>query len=132
MKNLSIRNQLAGTIQEIVRGTVVSEVIVKTAAGTLASVITTRSVRDLSLKKGDKVFVMIKATEASIQKGRAPQGAPPKSVVTAPNQLSAIAQPMITRLTLALLAAWLNLQVALAADFSVTTPGDQYAYVING
>jgi hypothetical protein len=39
---------------------------------------------------------------------------------------------MITRLTLALLAAWLNLQVALAADFSVTTPGDQYAYVING
>jgi len=41
---------------------------VKTAAGTLASVITTRSVRDLKLKKGDAVFVMVKATEASIQK----------------------------------------------------------------
>jgi molybdopterin-binding protein len=68
MKKLSIRNQLAGTIQQIVRGSVVSEVVVKTAAGTLASVITTRSVRDLKLKKGDAVLVMIKATEASIQK----------------------------------------------------------------
>jgi molybdopterin-binding protein len=68
MKNLSIRNQLAGTIQEIVRGPVVSEVVVRTAAGTLASIITTRSVRDLKLKKGDNVFVMVKATEASIQK----------------------------------------------------------------
>jgi molybdopterin-binding protein len=68
MKKLSIRNQLAGTVQSITRGPVVSEVIVQTAAGTLASVITTRSVRDLRLKKGDKVFVMVKATEASIQK----------------------------------------------------------------
>jgi molybdopterin-binding protein len=68
MKKLSIRNQLAGKVKEIVRGPVVSEIVVKTAAGTLASVITTRSVRDLKLKKGDAVFVMIKATEASIQK----------------------------------------------------------------
>jgi molybdopterin-binding protein len=68
MKNLSIRNQLAGVVRDIVRGSVVSEVIVETAAGTLASVITTRSVKDLKLKKGDKVLVMIKATEASIQK----------------------------------------------------------------
>jgi len=68
MKKLSIRNQLSGTVQEIVRGPVVSEVVAVTAAGTLASVITTRSVRDLKLKKGDAVFVMVKATEASIQK----------------------------------------------------------------
>ena len=69
MKKLSIRNQLAGKVKAIVRGPVVCEVVVDTAAGTLASVITTRSVRDLNLKKGDKVFVMVKATEASIQKG---------------------------------------------------------------
>jgi molybdopterin-binding protein len=69
MKKSSIRNQLAGKVQQIVRGPVVSEVVVSTAAGTLASVITTRSVQDLKLKKGDAVFVMIKATEASIQKG---------------------------------------------------------------
>ncbi len=68
MKKFSIRNQLAGTVQEIVRGPVVSEVVVKTAAGTLASVITTRSVRELKLRKGDAVNVMVKATEASIQK----------------------------------------------------------------
>lgn len=68
MKKLSIRNQLAGTVQQIVHGPVVSEVIVKTAAGTLASIITTRSAKDMKLKKSDKVFVMVKATEASIQK----------------------------------------------------------------
>jgi molybdopterin-binding protein len=67
MKELSIRNQLAGTVQAITKGPVVSEVIVETAAGTIGSVITTRSVRDLRLKKGDSVFVMVKATEASIQ-----------------------------------------------------------------
>ena len=71
MKKLSIRNQLAGTVQEIVRGPVVSGVVVKTAAGTLASVITTRSVQDMKLKAGDDVFVMVKATEASIQKEEA-------------------------------------------------------------
>jgi len=68
MKKLSIRNQLAGTVQKIVRGPVVSEIIVETAAGILASVITTRSVRDMKFKQGDAVFVMVKATEASIQK----------------------------------------------------------------
>lgn len=68
MKELSIRNQLAGKVQSITRGPVVSEVVVKTAAGTLASVITTRSVKDLKLKEKDNVFVMIKATEASIRK----------------------------------------------------------------
>lgn len=69
MKKLSIRNQLAGKVKTIVRSPVVCEVVVETAAGTLASVITTRSVRDLNLKKGDKVFVMVKATEAFIKKG---------------------------------------------------------------
>ena len=68
MKTLSIRNRLAGTIQEIVESPVVSEVVVKTAAGTLSSVITTRSVKEMGLKKGDEVFVIVKATEASILK----------------------------------------------------------------
>jgi len=68
MKHFSIRNQLEGKVKEIVHGPVVSEVVVKTKAGTLASVITTRSVKDMKLKKGDGVFVLVKATEASIQK----------------------------------------------------------------
>ena len=70
MKKLSIRNQLEGKVKEIVHGPVVSEIVVKTKAGTLASVITSRSVKDMKLKKGDRVMVMIKATEASIQKGK--------------------------------------------------------------
>ena len=70
MKDLSIRNQLEGKIKAIVLGPVVSEVVVKTKAGTLASVITTRSVKDMKLKKGDRVLIMVKATEASIQKAR--------------------------------------------------------------
>jgi len=70
MKDLSIRNQLAGKVKTIVPGPVVSEIVVKTKAGTLASVITTRSVKDMKLKKGDRVLVMVKATEASIQKAR--------------------------------------------------------------
>lgn len=68
MKRLSIRNQLVGTVQEVTRGPVVSEVIVNTIAGAPASVITTRSVPDLKLKKGDRVLAMVKATEAWIQK----------------------------------------------------------------
>jgi molybdopterin-binding protein len=70
MKDLSIRNQLEGKVKTIVHGPVVSEIVVKTKAGTLASVITTRSVKDMNLKKGDRVLVMVKATEASIQKAR--------------------------------------------------------------
>jgi molybdate transport system regulatory protein len=67
-KHLSVRNQLAGTVHEIIRGPVVSEVVVKTAAGAIASVITTRSVKRLKLKKGDNVVVMVKATEVFIDK----------------------------------------------------------------
>jgi len=68
MKHFSIRNQLEGKVKDIVHGPVVSEIVVKTKAGTLASVITTRSVKEMKLKKGDRVLVMIKATEASIHK----------------------------------------------------------------
>jgi len=68
MKKLSIRNQLEGKVKDIVHGPVVSEIIVRTKAGTLASVITSRSVKDMKLKKCDHVFVMIKATEASVKK----------------------------------------------------------------
>jgi molybdopterin-binding protein len=68
MKKLSIRNQLEGKVHQIVSGPVVSEIVVETKAGTLASVITTRSVKGMKLKKGDRVLVMVKATEASLQK----------------------------------------------------------------
>ena len=64
----SIRNRLAGTIEKIVSDKVVSEVVVRTAAGTVTSIITTGSVERMNLKPGDNVFAIIKATEVSVEK----------------------------------------------------------------
>ena len=64
----SIRNRLAGTIEKIVSDKVVSEVVVRTAAGTVTSFITTGSVERMNPKQGDNVFAIIKATEVSIEK----------------------------------------------------------------
>ena len=64
----SIRNQLPGTIKSIVSDKVLSEVIVETASGEVASVITTRSVEEMKLKTGDKVLVLIKATNVSLRR----------------------------------------------------------------
>lgn len=64
----SIRNRLPGTIQKIVSDKVVSEIVIRTAAGEVTSVITTGSVQRMSLKEGDQVFAVIKATEVSVEK----------------------------------------------------------------
>ena len=64
----SIRNRLTGTVREIVSDKVVSEVILETAAGTISAVITTRSVQELSLKIGDQIHAIIKATSVSVER----------------------------------------------------------------
>ena len=64
----SIRNLLPGTIEKIVSDKVVSELVIRTAAGEITSIITTGSVERMNLKKGDKVFAVIKATEVSVEK----------------------------------------------------------------
>ena len=66
----SIRNHLPGTIKQIVSGKVVSEIVIKTAAGLVTSIITTGSVKRMNLKEGDAVFAIIKATEVSVESGR--------------------------------------------------------------
>ena len=58
----SIRNELPGTVKSIVSDKVLSEVIVETSIGEIASVITTRSVQEMNLMPGDKVFALVKAT----------------------------------------------------------------------
>jgi len=65
----SIRNRLPGTIQKIVSDKVVSEVTIRTAAGTVTPIITTGSVERMNLKEGDNVFVVVKATSVSVEKG---------------------------------------------------------------
>ncbi len=64
----SIRNQLPGTIKSIVSDKVLSEVIVETSIGDVASVITTRSVEEMKLKVDDQVFVLVKATNVSLRR----------------------------------------------------------------
>jgi len=64
----SIRNRLPGTIEKIVSDKVVSEIVIRTAAGNVTSIITTGSVKRMDLREGDTVFATIKATEVSIEK----------------------------------------------------------------
>ena len=68
MGQSSIRNQLQGTVAEIVSGPVVCEVIIDTPAGTISAVVTTRSVEELQLKVGDPVHALIKATNVSVER----------------------------------------------------------------
>jgi len=64
----SIRNQLPGTVKSIVSDTVISEVIVETSIGDIASIITTRSVQEMKIMPGDKVFALVKATNVSLRR----------------------------------------------------------------
>jgi molybdate transport system regulatory protein len=64
----SIRNQLPGTVKSIVSDKVISEVIVETSIGEIASIITTRSVQKMSLMPGDRVFALVKATNVSLRR----------------------------------------------------------------
>jgi molybdopterin-binding protein len=54
--------------KSIVSDKVLSEVIVETSIGDVASVITTRSVEEMKLKPGDEVFALIKATNVSLRR----------------------------------------------------------------
>jgi molybdopterin-binding protein len=65
---INARNQFAGAVVEIIRGPVLSEVDVETAAGIVTSVITTRSIDALDLRVGDDVLAVFKSTEVMIAK----------------------------------------------------------------
>lgn len=63
---VNVRNQLKGIVKDIVWGDVVSEVEVETASGIITSVITTRSIKELSLQKGTEVIALVKATDVAL------------------------------------------------------------------
>ena len=65
---ISARNQLRGTIQQIVLGNVMAHVVVRVGENVIESVITRRSAEELELKQGDTVTAIIKATEVMVQK----------------------------------------------------------------
>ncbi len=62
----SICNQLPSTMKSIVSEKVLSEVIVETGIGEVASIITTRFVQEMKVNPQNKVFVLIKATNVSL------------------------------------------------------------------
>ena len=65
---LSARNQLKGQVVRVKSGTIMAEVEVKVKAGKVVSAITDGSLKRLKLKTGDRVTVIIKATEVLIGK----------------------------------------------------------------
>jgi len=64
----SIRNEIPGTVKEIISDKVLSEIIIETAIGEVAAIITTRSVQDMGLKVGDRVAALVKATNVSVRR----------------------------------------------------------------
>jgi molybdopterin-binding protein len=67
--SISARNQLKGTISDIVLGDVMAEVTVQVGENIVDAIITRRSAEELKLKKGDSVIAVIKATEVMVSKG---------------------------------------------------------------
>ena len=65
---LSARNKLPGVIEEVLLGTIMARVVVRVGEYLVESVITRASAEELKLQKGDAVKVVIKSTEAMIQK----------------------------------------------------------------
>lgn len=63
---VNVRNQFRGRIKEIITGPVVSEVEVETPFGSVTSVVTTRSIRDLNLTIGTEVVALVKSTEVAL------------------------------------------------------------------
>ena len=65
-KKISARNQLRGTIEEIVLGTVTAKVSVRVGENLIESVITKQSVEEMGLKVGEPATVVIKSTEVMV------------------------------------------------------------------
>jgi len=66
---ISARNKIKGTIDEITLGSVMEKVKINIGNGNvISSVITIESVADLKLKVGDTVYAIVKSTEVMIGK----------------------------------------------------------------
>jgi molybdopterin-binding protein len=65
---LSTRNQLAGKVQDVKLGTIMSEITVDIGGQVIVAAITRGSAEELELASGDDVTVLIKATEVMLGK----------------------------------------------------------------
>lgn len=66
---LSARNHVKATVEKVDEGAIMANVKLKIEApDTITSVITKESIKDLDIKNGDEVIVIIKSTEVMIGK----------------------------------------------------------------
>lgn len=63
LSSISLQNQIAGVIENLVKGELLSRVELMTELGIISAVITSDSVERLNLKKGQPAFAMIKTNE---------------------------------------------------------------------
>lgn len=65
---ISARNQLEGTIKSVKLGTIMAEVVAQVGQFEIVSAITRASAESMNLKAGDRVKIVIKATEVMVAK----------------------------------------------------------------
>jgi len=65
---LSARNQLTGVVRSVKSGAVMAEVVVEVEPGSVTAAITDGSAQRLALKDGDRVTVIVKATDVMLGK----------------------------------------------------------------
>lgn len=64
---ISLQNRIEGSIKEIRRGKLLSQITLSTGIGEVRSIITSHAVRQLDLKEQDIVIAMIKTNEIMLQ-----------------------------------------------------------------
>ena len=68
VQEISLQNQIAGTIKEIEKDALLTRVVLETQHGLLSSIITTASAERLDLQVGKKAVAMIKTNEVMLSK----------------------------------------------------------------
>lgn len=68
-RDLTTRNQLRGTVENVRTGSVMAEVEIDVRGEQFVAAVTKHSVERLRLAKGDEVTVLVKATEVMLAKG---------------------------------------------------------------
>ncbi|WP_299434732.1 TOBE domain-containing protein [uncultured Maribacter sp.] len=61
--NLSIQNRITGTIKQLKKGTLLSNILVYTTLGDVAAIVATDAIEKLQLKEGLNITAMVKLNE---------------------------------------------------------------------
>ena len=61
--NISLQNKITGTVINIEKGKLLSQIVINSAVGTITSVITSGAVEQLNIEIGKEVTAMIKTNE---------------------------------------------------------------------